>query len=163
MKILKFGGSSVAKPERIRQVASIVENYKSKGELSVVVSALGGVTDMLIDTAKKAKNRDESYLDQIEEIESRHLETIDELIADKDHDRVKAAFLTNFSALKDILKGVYLLKELSNRTLDQVMAFGEMSSAFIISQFIDGAKFLDARKLIVTDSNFGNARVNFPL
>ncbi|NNF02402.1 MAG: bifunctional aspartate kinase/homoserine dehydrogenase I [Bacteroidia bacterium] len=161
MKLLKFGGSSVADAERIKQVSKIVQSYAEQGDVSVVVSALGGVTDLLIDTATKAKERDESYLDQITDISERHISVIEKLIAAKDLERVLEAFQHNLTALKDLLKGVYLLKELSARTLDHIMAFGELSSAFIISQHIPNAAFLDARTLIVSDSNFSYAKVDF--
>ena len=80
MKLLKFGGSSVADSERIKRVSNIIANYEKLGPVSAVVSAFGGITDLLINTALKAKERDESYLEEIEKIANRHINVIEEII-----------------------------------------------------------------------------------
>jgi bifunctional aspartokinase / homoserine dehydrogenase 1 len=155
MKILKFGGSSVGSPERIKQIAQII---KDREDLTIVVSAFGGTTDQLIRAAKLASLGNQEYLAELEAIRKRHIEAINEL-TDNPKSVAKALSAT-FKELEEILHGVSLTKELTPRTLDLVMSFGERLSAYIISQHLN-ANFLDARKIIKTNDNFNNAKVNF--
>ena len=168
MKVLKFGGSSVGKPESVKKVISIIENYyNSRTNVIVVSSAFQGVTDELINLSNKAVNRDNSYLGTLHKLRLRHLNAVEELIV---YDKRKPAlnFTSElFDQLKSILEGVYLLKELTPRILDTILSFGERLSCSIISETLRSNKikcdFVESSKLIKTDENFGHAKVNFSL
>lgn len=164
MKILKFGGSSVATPERIQAVIDIVKPYLS-GDVAVVFSAFGGVTDALIQISKLALHGDLEYKVRLAELEKRHLDAVRELVAVQKQSGILAQVKFMMNELEDVLHGVYLVKERTTRTLDYAMSFGERLSAYIISEaFKDrgiAAEFLDARKVVRTDSNFGYAKVDF--
>jgi bifunctional aspartokinase / homoserine dehydrogenase 1 len=166
MKILKFGGTSVGSPESIRKVVEIVTDYKKQDvEIAVVVSAMTGITNTLIETGKKAAISDEAYLDLMKQIEDRHFNAVRALIDVKSQSKVFANLKILINELEDLLHGVFLLKELSLRTLDLIQSFGERFSAFIIAEYLKQqsieAEFLDTRKLIKTDKSFGNAKINF--
>jgi aspartokinase/homoserine dehydrogenase 1 len=166
MRILKFGGSSVGTPERILQVIDILQSYIDKEILSAVVfSAFQSVTDNLIALSKKAVAGDKSYLNAIEELQQRHLTAINELIPAAKKNLVIKNLIVLFDQLRELTQGVFLLKELTSRTLDNIVSFGERLSCIIITEAmtIRGFKveYLDARNIIKTDSNFGNAKVDF--
>ncbi len=166
MKILKFGGSSVETPERIKQVVNIVSNLmNSDDKVLVVVSAFGGVTDDLISVSNLAASGDESYKHKLEAIEKRHLDAVQALIKIKDQSSILANVKMVLNELEDVLHGVFLIKELTNKTLDFTQSFGERLSAFIISEAFKQQNaetgFLDTRIVIETDNNFGAAIVNY--
>src|SRR5687768_471427 len=164
MKVLKFGGSSVATPARIQSVIQIVKPYL-KGDVAVVFSAFGGVTDILIQISSLALQGNLEYKQKLSEIEKRHLEAVRALIGVQKQSSILAQVKFMMNELEDVLHGVFLVKERTPRTLDYVMSFGERLSAYIISEaFKDKgipAEFLDARKVIRTDNNFGYAKVDF--
>ncbi|MEO7991011.1 MAG: bifunctional aspartate kinase/homoserine dehydrogenase I [Chryseolinea sp.] len=164
MKVLKFGGSSVATPARIQAVIEIVKPYL-QGEVAVVFSAFGGVTDTLIHVSQLALEGNLEYKVKLTEIEKRHLEAVRELIDIHRQSGILAQVKFMINELEDVLHGVFLVKERTTRTLDYVMSFGERLSAYIISEaFKDrklAASFLDARKVIRTDAHFGYAKVDF--
>ena len=164
MKVLKFGGSSVATPARIQAVIEIVKPYL-QGEVAVVFSAFGGVTDTLIHVSQLALEGNLEYKVKLTEIEKRHLEAVRELIDIHRQSGILAQVKFMINELEDVLHGVFLVKERTTRTLDYVMSFGERLSAYIISEaFKDrklAASFLDARKVIRTDAQFGYAKVDF--
>jgi aspartokinase/homoserine dehydrogenase 1 len=164
MKILKFGGSSVATPARIQSVIEIVKPYL-KGDVAVVFSAFGGVTDVLIGISKLALESNLEYKTKLADIEKRHLDAVRELIGVQKQSSILAQVKFMINELEDVLHGVFLVKERTPRTLDYVMSFGERLSAYIISEaFKDkgvAAEFLDARKVVRTDGHFGYAKVDF--
>ena len=164
MKILKFGGSSVATPARIRSVIEIIKPYLS-GPAAVVFSAFGGVTDELIAISKLALEGDEQYRAKADLLEKRHLEAVRELVSIQKQGSILAQVKIKMNELEDVLHGVYLVKERTPRTLDYIMSFGERLSAFIIAEVMKdqgiAAEYLDARTVIATDNHFGNARVDF--
>ena len=165
MKILKFGGTSVKSPKRINQMINIVKNSgASKGNMAVVVSAFGGVTEELITTSKIASSGNESYKTNLEYIENRHFDSIKKLLNINNQSSVIAYIKLLFIELEDVLHGVFLIKELSKKSSDFILSFGERLSAYIISEAFkqSGIKteFLDARKVIETDNSFGFAVVN---
>ena len=125
MKVMKFGGSSVATPERIRSVAEILKEARSLGEVAVVVSALGGVTDELIATAKTAAAGDAAYTEALDRLESRHLEAARELAEPAEREVLESGISTELGDLRDLLHGTYLVREASPRTLDRVTSYGE--------------------------------------
>jgi len=161
MKVLKFGGTSVGSPENIRIVKNIVESQGT--DCAVIVSAFGGVTDQLIATAQKAGDHDPDYREIVGKIKKRHLEAIDELIKGEKNGFTHKEVESMFNEFEGILNGVYMLQDLSPKTMDYLLSFGERLSATIISRFIDNAVFTDTRKLIATNSEFGNAMVDFKI
>jgi bifunctional aspartokinase / homoserine dehydrogenase 1 len=164
MKVLKFGGSSVATPARIQSVIEIVKPYLN-GEVTVVFSAFGGVTDILIQISQYALEGNLEYKTKLAEMEKRHLEAVRLLIGVQKQSSILAQVKFMMNELEDVLHGVYLVKERTTRTLDYIMSFGERLSAYIISEaFKDKgipAEFLDARKVVRTDNHFGYAKVDF--
>src|SRR5580692_4158331 len=116
MQVLKFGGSSVANAENIDRVITLVREALTKDRTILVVSALGGITDMLIQTAVAAAAGDESYKDKLQEIEHRHLETVRTLLPITRQSAALSAVKTRCNELEDICSGVFLLSELSART-----------------------------------------------
>ena len=159
MKVLKFGGTSVGTPENIRIVKAIIEKHDTG--YAVVVSAFSGVTDQIISTANLAAAHDPAFKDAVTALKERHFETINALLDGE----TKAFALKEVDSMlgefEDILQGVYLLQDLSKKTMDYLLSFGERLSATIISSFIPDAAYIDSRTLIVTNSAFGNADVNF--
>ncbi|MCS7019470.1 MAG: bifunctional aspartate kinase/homoserine dehydrogenase I [Cytophagales bacterium] len=163
MKVLKFGGSSVQNAERIRHVVNIIKNDP---EAKVVVcSALGGITDELIATAKAAANDDTNYKTLFAHIEKRHLDCVKELIDVRQQSATLAKVKAMLNELEELLNGIFLLNEMSVRALDYVMSFGERLSCTIISEAAREqgllATYLDTTKVIKTDGRYGNATVDF--
>lgn len=168
MKILKFGGTSVGDSRSIRNVLDIVSSYHEKNvAVAVVVSAMSGVTNKLIETGRKASGTDESFRTLLKEIEEKHYQAIRDLIEAKRQSHVFAKVKYMFNELDDLLHGVFLLKELSLRTLDLVQSFGERLSAYVLSECLQQqgieAEYLDSRTLVKTDKSFGRAKVNFKI
>lgn len=168
MKVLKFGGSSVAKPERIRMILDILKGYYEKGDkFAVVFSAFGGVTDSLIDMSDAASAGDENYKDLFETFSTRHYEAASELLSGENLKTALSLLEKNHEVLKNLLYGIFLVREASPRTMDYVLSFGERNSAFIIQRALEEigikASYLDARKIIKTDKNFTAANVDYDL
>ncbi len=165
MKVLKFGGSSVASPERIKSVINILRPYVEEEKITVVFSAFGGVTDTLIQLSNQALTADVAYRTTIKHLEERHLDAVRTLISIQRQSSVLATVKTMINELEDVIHGIFLVRERTPRVLDFVMSFGERFSAYIISEALIDAKvpceFLDARTVIRTDNNFGHARVDF--
>lgn len=163
---MKFGGTSVAKADRIEQVKNIVlaaaEQHK---KVAVIASALGGVTDTLIHLAKTAEKGDKSCLELLEDLSYRHRRTAEQLFAEEEMKRVLPFIKEKTKNLRNLLHGVYLIKELSPRVLDCIMSYGELVSSYMIAQYIKKFKldthFVDTRYAIKTDSSFGTAKVDF--
>lgn len=162
MKVLKFGGTSVGKPEVILEVKKIVEQQE-KGTI-VVVSAFGGLTDQLIKTTNLAKSRNEQYKTEFKAIRDRHTDTIAKVIVGKSVQEIVTKKVNiMLDELEEIYNGVYFLKDTTPKILDLIMSFGERLSSLIISDVIENAYLADARNFIKTDSNYNNAQVNYEL
>ena len=166
MKVLKFGGSSVASPERIKSVIEIVKPYLDRSEINaLVVSAFGGITDLLIQASTAALSGREDYQTHLATIDQRHLDAVRGLIGMQRQSSILAQVRVVINELEDVLHGIFLVRERTPRTLDFIMSFGERLSAYIIAEaFKDKgieATFLDARKVVRTDHHFGNAKVDF--
>jgi bifunctional aspartokinase / homoserine dehydrogenase 1 len=164
MKVLKFGGSSVGTPDRIHGLVDILKSYAAKGEkFTVVFSAFGGVTDSLINMGKLAAQGDESYFEHFQAFSKRHSDAAKEMLDEPYLREVISGLDNNHEVLKNLLYGIFLVREASQRTMDYVISFGERNSAFIITQVMRqnglDAAYLDARKVIKTDRNFGSAKV----
>ncbi len=165
MKVIKFGGSSVANPENIRKVFSIIQEKLKKHEIAIVFSAFGGVTESLLKISQQAKEGDQTYRDNLQSLEEKHLDLVRQLISVQNQSTVMTYVKVRFKELEDLFHGIYLIKENSPRTLDYVASFGERLSAFILSEALVGkglkTQFLDAREVIKTNDRFGQARVDF--
>jgi aspartokinase/homoserine dehydrogenase 1 len=167
MRVLKFGGSSVANAENINKIVSILNDRLQKEKLVVVVSALGGTTDALISSIVLASKGNELYKEELQRIESRHLEMVKQLLPVSQQSRVLSMVKQHCNEIEDICNGVFLLQELTPRTKDRVMSFGELLSSQIISAKFQSVgfenKWVDARKIITTNSNYENAIVDFEI
>lgn len=168
MKVLKFGGTSVGSSGSIKEVIEIVADYKAQNiPVAVVSSAMKGITNKLLLTGQKASANDETYLDILKEIEALHFTAIKELLAVKNQSHVLATVKKMLNELEDLMHGVFLLKELSLRTTDLLLSFGERLSCYIINSYANqqglDAELLDARELVKTDDRFGKGRVQMEL
>ncbi len=159
MKVLKFGGSSVGSPEIIMEVKRIVEEQPKP--CVVVVSAFKGITDQIIATSILASLRDKNYEKGIESIYLRHQEVVDKLIPAAKKEAVRKYLDLLMHDFKDLLYGVYLLADLTPKTQDHLLSFGERLSSFIISNIIEDSHCVNMQNFIRTDSRFGNAQVDF--
>ncbi|HEY6902436.1 MAG TPA: bifunctional aspartate kinase/homoserine dehydrogenase I, partial [Puia sp.] len=165
MQVLKFGGSSVANADNINKVIELVRQALTKDRTILVVSALGGITDMLIQAGQTAAAGDESYKEKLQEIERRHLDTVKALLPITRQSAALSLVKTRLNEIEDICSGVFLLGELSTRTQDKIVSYGELLSSLIVSArfaSLDIAhEWKDSRDLIRTDSRFGHAAVDF--
>ncbi len=167
MQVLKFGGSSVANAENIEKVAKIVESKSKKGNITLIVSALGGITDLLLDCGQLASEGNEKYKEQLLIIEQRHLEAVRSLIPISHLSGTLTLVKVLCNELEEIGKGIFLLKEFTPITKDRITSYGELlSSSIITARLMNSgvdAIWKDARELIVTDNNHTNAVVNLKL
>ena len=166
MLVMKFGGTSVGSAATIKQVKEIVKKaIKSNSRVFLVVSAMSGTTDMLIECGKKASHGDEQFRDILNKIEERHLDTVKELLPVQNQSHVLSFTKTYCNELEEIMNGIFMLGELSPRTLDRIMSYGElMLSRIIAASFaVDGVNsaWKDSRDIIKTNDHFGNASVDF--
>lgn len=153
MNVLKFGGTSVGTPESLKSVKAIVEGRTEP--VIVVVSALGGITDKLISTARTAAKGDPSYIESYNEMVERHRNVIDCLVPEEYRDEVNTRVDALLGELGNIYLGVSLIKDLSPRSLDIIVSYGERLSSSIISRIIKDAVLLDSRGFIKTMDQFG--------
>jgi bifunctional aspartokinase / homoserine dehydrogenase 1 len=168
MHILKFGGTSVGSVESIRQVIRIVDTHRqNQNAIAVVLSAMSGVTNQLIEIGRMATTRQLDYMELVRRIEDRHFNVIKALIPIKEQSRVFAAVRGTINELEDLLRGVSLIRELTPRTQDLIMSFGERLSNLVVAECVRAngipATFCDTRDLIKTDAQFGHAEVNYTL
>ncbi len=158
MNVLKFGGASVGSVEAI---GNLVEIVRAGNEKIIVVSAFAGVTDELIRAAKRAEKRAD-YLPVLETLRSRHKTVAEHFLRDKAATAALSEIDAHFMELSDFLRGIELLRDLTKRSLDQIMSVGERLSAALIARILTAgeipARYVDARELIRTDANFGSAR-----
>ncbi len=165
MKVLKFGGSSVGSAENIARVVGIVAKAIEKDSCAVVLSAMQGATDALIEIAKTAERGDDGFRSQIKEIETKHQTTARALLGENSQDGTFDFIENRINELKNICEGIYLLRELSGRTLDRIVSLGEILSTKIVSAKLNSSGienvWKDSRQLILTDSNYGFAAVDF--
>ena len=159
MKVLKFGGTSVGSVKGLTNVKRIVE--AAEEDLIVVVSALGGITDRLLLTARLALEGNEAYLTEYAEIVRRHDEVIDGIVPEVVRESVKRHVRETLGELENIYRGVYLIRDLSRKTSDTIVSYGERLSSFIISHIIEGAKLYDSCEFIKTVDRFDKHIVDF--
>ncbi|WP_343486688.1 bifunctional aspartate kinase/homoserine dehydrogenase I [Allomuricauda sp. d1] len=163
MKVLKFGGTSVATAENIKRVKEIVANTNADKTI-VVVSALGGVTDLLLKCLELASKQELGYEDVLAELENRHMVTVKELIPVKNQSAILGKVKGDLNELQTLLEGSFLIGETTPRLSDKVVSYGELLSSFIITEHfacegLDVA-LKDGRELIITDENHGRANVD---
>ncbi len=151
MKVLKFGGTSVGSVKSILSLKRIVEAEARKQPVVVVVSALGGITDKLIQTSHLALQGDERYKEEFQTMVDRHHKMIDTIITEpKKREQLFATIDSLFEQLKSIYFGVYLIHDLSEKTLDAIVSYGERLSSNIVATLIKGARWYDACQFIKT-------------
>ncbi|ATN06473.1 bifunctional aspartate kinase/homoserine dehydrogenase I [Chryseobacterium indologenes] len=164
MKILKFGGTSVANAQNIILVENIIKKESSQNKIVVVVSALHGVTDNLIKAAEQAAVKDDSYAQTIKNIEEKHLQLVRELIPVLEQSSWLSFVKKHFNDLEDIYNGILVLGELTDRIKDKIASYGEFLSSNIIAARLhyqgSDCLWMNSAELIRTDSNFTNAKVN---
>ena len=162
MKVLKFGGTSVGSVNSILSVKKIVEAIEEP--VIVVVSALGGITDKLLNTSAMAARGDVAYEKELSEIITRHLDVIAGVIPDQEQrNEVQKKVMYLLDELSNIFKGVYLINDLSVKTSDTIVSYGERLSSLIISNVIKDAQLFDSRKFIKTVKQFNKHIVDFEL
>ena len=151
MKVLKFGGTSVGSVKSILCLKRIVEKEAKRQPVVVVVSALGGITDKLLSTAQLALNGDESYKEEFDAMVARHHQMIDTIFTEpKKREDLFNAVDSLFEQLKSIYYGVYLIHDLSEKTQNAIVSYGERLSSNITAALIKNAKLYDAREFIKT-------------
>lgn len=167
MQVLKFGGTSVANAENISKVVAIVKESIKKDQSIVVVSALGGVTDLLLQAASLAAESSEAYKEKLLLVEQRHMEAVKKLIPVANQSQLLSLVKKACNEIEDICNGIFLLGELTARSKDRIGSYGEwLSSQIIAAKFkADGveAVWKDSRELIITNSNFTAAEVDFTI
>lgn len=151
MKVLKFGGTSVGSVESILSLKAIVEKEAQKQPIIVVVSALGGITDKLIATSVLAQKGDEAWKDEFQAMVERHHKMIDTIITDpRKREQLFNIVDLLFEQLRSIYFGVYLIHDLSKKTQDAIVSYGERLSSNIVATLVQGAKWYDSREFIKT-------------
>ncbi|MCI4670205.1 MAG: bifunctional aspartate kinase/homoserine dehydrogenase I [Bacteroidia bacterium] len=165
MKVLKFGGSSVKDPDRMDAVAKIIISSLERGEeVSVVVSAMGGMTDLLLKMCVMASKGSPEYKGYLELFSAKHIQTIHQHIFDeKRRPGILQELIETKENLGSLLHGLSLTRDLTRRTEDIILSFGERMSAYTLSEILIcrgySAMFVDARNLIRTNSSHGHAKV----
>lgn len=164
MKVLKFGGTSVGSVESIKTLVDIVkEAHRQNGGIAVVTSAMGGITNSLLEIAGLAEQQ-KDYSLLIKRMEQRHVEVIKALVPAKNQNPLLMQLKIYLNELEELLSGVTALKELSLRTKDSILSYGELCATYmvagILQQHIPEAKFTDAREIILTDAHWGNAHIH---
>jgi aspartokinase/homoserine dehydrogenase 1 len=166
MKVLKFGGTSVGAVDSINSVLAIIENnVRANEELVIVFSAMSGVTNRLIEIGNMAASGDMAYTEYLQSLEERHFNAVRNLIGVKQQSSLIAKIKVIFNEIEDLLRGINLIKDISPRTMDLLLSFGERLSTTIIQNTLSErgiqAVYVDARNLVKTNSSFNNAEVDF--
>lgn len=160
MKVLKFGGTSVGSVKSILSLKKIVETEARTQPVVVVVSALGGITDKLISTSQLALKGDDRWREEFDAMVTRHHQMIDTIITD-DKKRVDLFNKVDqlFDQLKSIYYGVYLIHDLSNKTGDAIVSYGERLSSNIVAAMFKGGRRMNSRDFIRTEKKNGKHRL----
>ncbi|NQV48992.1 MAG: bifunctional aspartate kinase/homoserine dehydrogenase I, partial [Candidatus Marinimicrobia bacterium] len=167
MKVLKFGGSSIATPERLKHVLELIKQAEAESQIAVVVSAFGGVTDQLIGMIKQAEKGQDIYLNDYKIFVDKHAEMLKSVSSGHRQIELLENITSYTTRLGEILRGIFLVRHVAPKTYNQVLSYGERLSARIITSGLlelgGEAEFIDARKLIRTDDNYGNGIVDFEI
>lgn len=165
MKILKFGGTSVANSQNIQLVENIVKKESLQNNIVVIVSALHGVTDLLIQAAYYASVKNNEYQQLLKTAEEKHLNLVKELIPVLEQSSLLSFVKKHFNDLEDLYNGIFVLGELTPRIKDRIASYGEFLSSNIIASRLQhqglDCLWMNSSELIITDSNFTSAKVNF--
>ncbi len=165
MQVLKFGGTSVANAENIKLVAGIIGEASKKDRTIIVVSALGGITDTLLAAAALAGEGNESFREKLAIIEQRHLDTVKQLLPVARQSQLLSLVKKCCNEIEDICNGIFLLGELTPRSMDRIAGYGEWISSQIVSASLNSsgidATWKDSREIIVTNDTFTAAEVDF--
>ena len=165
MQVLKFGGSSVANAANINKVIAIIKEKVKEDTTVVVVSAFGGITDILLQCSQLAAEGHETYKEKLHEAELRHLNTVKDLITITQQSAVLSLVKTLCNEIEDICTGIFLLKELSERTKDRIVSYGEILSSKIIAAKLNTdeieCEWVNSTQLITTNANYSAAVVDF--
>ncbi|MCD7971023.1 MAG: bifunctional aspartate kinase/homoserine dehydrogenase I [Alistipes sp.] len=159
MKVLKFGGSSVGSAGAIENLKSIVGD--AGNDVIVVVSALQGITDQLLSLARGALAGNNNYKTEFDSIVMRHRELCKAVVGEEYRAEVNGKLDGMFDELGNILKGVFLIRDLSQKTTDTVLSYGERMSSAIIAAALDGATLIDAKEIIKTRPYFNKHVIDF--
>ena len=164
----KFGGTSLADADRYRAACDIVLSQRSDERVAVVVSAMSGVTNALIESVNLASTQDDSYLQKLEALESRQLETITSLQLQNDQgSTLKETIVSDFNAIKEVLRGVWITRLASERIIEFVSGHGELWSAQLMHAYLESldhrSSWLDAREVLVVEPNANSVAVDWPL
>ncbi len=160
--VLKFGGTSVGSVKSITNVITILKSFPKDISLAVVVSAVGGITNQLVLVGNQAKNKDQQYLDTLAAIWEKHLSILTGLIPEKNDKQVR--YLENLhQELTNLLEGIYLVEELSPKTSDALLSFGELNASYIIAETLQNraidAALKNSQELLVTNASFTSAEI----
>ncbi len=165
MKVLKFGGSSVGSAATMEKVIEIVREALKTGPCAVVLSAMQGTTDALIEAGRSAERGDDGYIEVLSNINEKHVTAVKELFGEDGDPAISDFLESTVRELGDLCEGVRLVRELSPKTLDRILSFGEIVSTRIVSAKLESLgvsnAWMDSRQLIKTNSNHGNAAVDF--
>jgi aspartokinase/homoserine dehydrogenase 1 len=165
MQVLKFGGTSVGNADHIRKVIEIVRKKVAVDKTIIVISAMSGTTDALIHCGELASSGNEEYKDKLLDIEHRHLNTAKQLLPVQQQSAILSQVKKMCNELEDICNGIFLLGELSARTKDRIMSYGELISSQMITAAFRASDipthWKDSREIICTNSDFGHAIVDF--
>ena len=160
--VMKFGGTSVGNAERMQGVAEILVEHAKHNELLVVVSAMGGVTDMLVRAATEASNGDREHWKSVrQELARRHRDVADQLLSASEQAVVLPRLAKNMMDFENLCSGFSLVREVTPRAMDMFSSLGEVMSATLMAAILRSrgcaAEAVDSTELITTDDNFGNA------
>lgn len=165
MKVLKFGGTSVAHSQNILLVEKIIKDESLKSKIVDIVSALHGVTDQLIRAAEYASVKDENYIQIIQNLEEKHISLVKDLFPITEQSSLLSFVKKYFNDIEDLYNGIAVLGELTNRIKDKISSYGEFLSSKIIAARLQheglDCVWMNSAELIRTDSNFTNAKVDF--
>ncbi|MDA3957193.1 aspartate kinase [Oceanispirochaeta sp.] len=164
MNVKKFGGSSLADAGKIKQTVEIVKQNKDTS-LCLVLSAMKGVTNTLVEAAQWAESGDKKYQNNIEKIRKKHLDCVNDLFIDPKPEGIEYTIESMFVELNEILHGVELVRECSAKTMDLIMSFGERLNCYQVTAYLNhigiNARYIDSRDIIKTDSAHGKGNVDF--
>jgi len=160
----KFGGTSLADADRYRAACQIILSEQSGKRVAVVVSAMSGVTNALIESVNLAAAHDDSYLDKLQALENRHLETITALKL-QNNSTLSETVHTDFNAIKEVLRGVWITRLASERIIEFVSGHGELWSAQLLHAYLESknhrSTWLDARKTLIVEPNANTVTVDW--
>ena len=165
MRVLKFGGTSIGSAENIKKVLEIINNKANDSDVVIVVSAIGGITDMIATASSDVISNNVNYKLALGKIKDTHYQIINSLFNDQYIIKIKDLVSTKLNELEKLLDGIFKINEISPQTSDKLLSFGELISSLILYHFMKFRNFnvqlANSQNLIVTDSNFTNAQVKF--